>query len=345
MNYALFIIFTNLTTALWQVVESRHNSYLNKLSVMKLLRILITGVILIGTGCAENKDAELVESWKVGASTGIMGDFSQESFIQLKVAGIDYIEMGPAVFRDKSLEERIAFVADIKEKADRAGVELWSVHLPFSRVQDISTLNDEDRENMIRECKEIFDLWQPMNPRKFVIHPSAEPIADEEREQRIANSIASLKILTEEMKKYPGSSLALENLPRTCLGNTSSELLRIVKAVGNGLEVCYDSNHMLQESPEEFVANLGSLITTVHMSDYGYVDGRLDERHWLPGEGIINWTKVISELVDAGFEGPFLFETSMRKPDPETSERARLSPEELVSCWHDLRFVYIESLR
>ncbi len=312
---------------------------------MKLLGVLIAGVILISAGCAENKKVELVETWKVGASTGIMKDFSQESFNKLKAAGIDYIEMGPAVFRDKSLEERKAFVADIKEKADRTGVKLWSVHLPFSREQDISTLNDEDRENMIRECKEIFELWQPMNPAKFVIHPSAEPISDEERELRIANSIASLKILTEEMKRYPGSSLAVENLPRTCLGNTSAELLRIVNAVGNGLEVCYDSNHMLQESPEEFAANLGSLITTVHMSDYGYVDGRLDERHWLPGEGVINWTNVISELVKAGFQGPFLFETSMRRPDPETNVRARLNPEELVSCWHDLRIAYIESLR
>jgi sugar phosphate isomerase/epimerase len=312
-------------------------------SNMMLLKILIAVLILLGTGCTGNKPANLVENWKVGASTGILNDFSQESFNQIKAAGVDYIEMGSAVFRDKSLQERKAFVADIKEKADRAGVQLWSVHMPFGRIQDISTLNDEDRESMLRECKEIFELWQPMNPRKFVIHPSAEPISDEEREQRIANSIASLKILTEEMKKYPGSSLALENLPRTCLGNTSAELLRIVNAVGNGLEVCYDSNHMLQESPEEFLANLGSLITTVHMSDYGYVDGRLDERHWLPGEGIINWTNVISELVKAGFQGPFLFETSMRKPDPETNVRARLSPQELVTCWQDLRTAYIDS--
>ncbi len=70
-----------------------------------------------------------------------MIDFSQEAFLELKEAGIDYIEMGPSVFRDKSLEERRTLVADIKEKADRAGVELWSVHLPFSRVQDISTLD------------------------------------------------------------------------------------------------------------------------------------------------------------------------------------------------------------
>ena len=301
--------------------------------------------MLVSAGCANSREVDLVESWKVGTATGIMEDFSQESFRRLKEAGIDYIEMGPGVFRGKSLEERKAFVADIKEKTARSGVKLWSVHLPFGNAYDISTLNEEDREHMIRECKEIFALWQPLSPKKFIIHPSAEPIADEEREERMANSIRSLKVLTEEMKKYPGSSLAVENLPRTCLGNTSAELLQIVQAVGNGLEVCYDANHMLQEPPEVFAARLGDLITTVHMSDFGYVNGRLDERHWLPGEGVINWNNVISELVNAGFEGPFLFETHLGKPDPETNVRPRLSPEDLVSTWEDLKAHYIESLR
>ncbi len=308
------------------------------------ITLLVSWPFLLITGCSENKHVALVESWKVGTYTGIMDDFSQESFDALKNAGIDYIEMGSGIFRDKSYEERKAIVADIKEKAAQSGIELWSVHLPFTQVYDISAINDKDRETMINECKEIISLWQPMKPGKFVIHPSFEPIPDEEREQRIANTIASLKILTDYVKKYPGSKIAVENLPRTCLGNTSEELLMIVNAVGNGIEVCFDSNHMLQEKPEDFAANLGSLITTVHMSDYGYVDGRLNERHWLPGEGIINWTEVISELVEAGFKGPFMFETPARKPDPETNVRARLSAEELVETWEQLKAEYIESL-
>ena len=78
---------------------------------MILLRILIAGIILLGTNCTEKKQAKLVDNWKIGASTGILSDFSQESFNQLKAAGVDYIEMGSGVFRDKSLEERKAFVA------------------------------------------------------------------------------------------------------------------------------------------------------------------------------------------------------------------------------------------
>lgn len=45
---------------------------------------------------------------------------------------------------------------------------------------------------------------------------------------------------------------------------------------------------------------------TVHISDYDYVD----ERHWLPGEGKINWSDMMDALDDVGYTGTFLYELS-----------------------------------
>jgi sugar phosphate isomerase/epimerase len=135
--------------------------------------------------------------------------------------------------------------------------------------------------------------------------------------------------------------LALECLPRTCLGNTADELLQIVSAVGNDLGVCFDSNHLLKEKPEEFVAKTGSRIVTVHLSDF---DG-VDERHWLPGTGIINWTEVVSELVKSGYQGPFMFEASKHKPESDgTVNPAKLTTPELYSSFEQIRENFLKTL-
>lgn len=297
-------------------------------------------LLLVASVSCQNKQAQLVRSWKVGTSSGLFNDFSREEFDSFRKSGIECIEIGSGVFRDKSDEEFKKWVEDIRQKAEASGIEVWSIHLPFSRVYDISTLNDTDRVNMISECVRIINLCAPLKPGKFVIHGSAEPIADSIRQQRISNSIASLKILASEARKVNGQ-LALECLPRTCLGNTADELLQIVSAVGNDLGVCFDSNHLLKEKPEEFVAKTGSRIVTVHLSDF---DG-VDERHWLPGTGIINWTEVVSELVKSGYQGPFMFEASKHKPESDgTVNPAKLTTPELYSSFEQIRENFLKTL-
>jgi sugar phosphate isomerase/epimerase len=40
------------------------------------------------------------------------------------------------------------------------------------------------------------------------------------------------------------------------------------------------------------------------MSDYDF----LDEKHYFPGNGLIDWKEVVELLEEAGYEGPFLYE-------------------------------------
>ncbi len=308
-----------------------------------MIRILLNAILvtafLVLSGSSENKSVKLVEKWKVGTSSGVFNDFSQKEFDEFKANGIDYIELGSGVFGKKTQTQQEELILDLKKKADKAGIKIWSIHLPFSRTYDVSTTNETDRENMIKECSRLMLLCKPLKPQKFVIHGSSEPIPDSERQIRLENCIISLKLLNLEAKKVNGQ-LALECLPRTCLGNTGEELLKIVNSVGNGLGVCFDANHMLKEKPEEFVSKVGKLITTVHISDY---DG-LDEKHWLPGTGVINWSKVISELADAGYKGPFMYEASRRKPASDgTTDSSKLTTKELYSNFQELKTNYLKS--
>ena len=155
--------------------------------------------------------------------------------------------------------------------------------------------NLEFLTEMIAICGEV-------GPEKLVLHPSSEPIADGEREQRIRNSIASIGILRREAARI-GAQLCIEDLPRTCLGRNSAELLRIIAPYPE-VKICFDTNHLLSEDLLHFVEACGDRIATVHVSDYDMVD----ERHWLPGKGKIDWPALYGALMKAGYKGVFMYE-------------------------------------
>jgi len=191
----------------------------------------------------------------------------------------------------------------VKDLADDNGINIWSIHIPYGMDIDISVLDDEARKKAIEEISVMIKTVRPLQPEKLVLHPSFEPIPDEERAERLEACIESLPGLMELASKYD-MGLTIECLPRTCLGNTSQEILEILHQVP-GLKVCCDVNHLLQETPVEFIRAVGSAIETLHISDY---DG-IDERHWLPGKGIIEWDTLIESLEDAGYKGPWMFES------------------------------------
>ena len=77
----------------------------------------------------------------------------------------------------------------------------------------------------------------------------------------------------------------------------------MAQAAGN-VPICFDVNHLLGESDEDFMKALATNVVTTDLSDY---DG-VDERHWLPGMGIVPWKDVVKTLMENGYRGPFLFE-------------------------------------
>ena len=143
-----------------------------------------------------------------------------------------------------------------------------------------------------------------------MLHPSSEPIADSLREQRLENSIASIRIL-KAVADECGVELCIENLPRTCLGNTPEELVRIVDAVP-GVGICFDTNHYTQGTIVHFIEVAGRRIRTVHISDYDLVN----ECHWLPYEGEIDWGAFLRAMAEtAGYDGVLMHEVRKQRRD------------------------------
>lgn len=177
-------------------------------------RILFTAAALV---CAANLTAQCLG---VGSSTSSM---SPEEMAAAAKAGVEYVEIGisgrgtVAEIREKALHA--------KHMADEAGLKVWSCHLPFSRKLDISVLNDSARMANLEFLTEMIAICGEVGPEKLVLHPSSEPIADGEREQRIRNSIASIGILRREAARI-GAQLCIEDLaphvPRAELGRAAA---------------------------------------------------------------------------------------------------------------------------
>lgn len=257
----------------------------------------------------------LAQSGKIGTSVGIAGGTTPEGLAKIKAAGIDYIEvtMNP-YWRNKPENEVYIKAYEALKNIQDAGLEVWSVHLPFSSRLDISQIDKEKREESIRIMTEMIKLAGIFNPTCLVLHPGADTIKDPEtREERLKcsrNSIGRLAITAKEI----GAVLCIECLPRTCPGRTADEIDYLTADIPN-VKVCFDTNHLLIDSHDEFFEKVGDRIFTLHVSDYD----KVDEKHWLPyhEKGVVDWEAFNKNLKKIKYKGVFMFEVSGKHGTPE----------------------------
>lgn len=254
-------------------------------------------------------------NWKVGLSCGRV---SPEKLQKAAEAKLDCIEIN-------GIEEGLNW-EDVKKWESESGVFVNSLHLPFIWPKpgnvccSPATLNPDEWEQTKSLCVPMIENAAGKGGVKiFVIHPSLEPNPEqgEKREALIESSIEHLSYISDVCKKY-GAVLAVENLPRTCLGNTDAEMHRIIDA-NKDLKVCFDVNHLLKGDHVSFVKMLGDRIITTHISDYDFID----ERHMFPRDarylpkqnlatwGKINWGELQKALEDIDYNGAFMYEVSM----------------------------------
>lgn len=241
--------------------------------------------------------------YKVGHSINIT-DITEENFAEHKKSGIEIVEVSSSEITDF---EGADFKA-VKKAADKTGIELWSFHFPFAPFESLDISKPSLCAYTVEYLSELMKKAADIGIDKFVIHASGEPIEDDERGQRMECARQSLDTLAELAKKE-GGVIAVEDLPRSCLGKNSDEIKELVSA-NDKLRICFDTNHLLSESVTDFIHNVGDKIITIHVSDYD----RINERHWLPGEGIIQWGDLVNALKEVGYTGPWLYEIGFKCP-------------------------------
>lgn len=244
------------------------------------------------------------KTYELGVSQALFASLSAAEAKSMPDSGVKYLEVTMNTFWRNYTEEECYTRARNNKKVIEAtpGLEVWSVHLPFSGTLDISVLDDKKRAENVAIQTEMIRLAGEFKPKKLVLHPSSEPISENDRAARIRCAKESIRLLLPIAKEI-GAELCIENLPRTCLGRNSEEIKLLIEDFPEVM-VCFDTNHLLTEDHNMFFKNVGDRITTLHVSDYD----KVDERHWLPGRGVIDWPQFMTNLMHYGYDGVFMTE-------------------------------------
>ncbi len=194
--------------------------------------------------------------------------------------------------------------------ADRRGdgYEVWSAHAPFGQV-DLASQDEEFRATSLRTVIAAARLAADLGAGILTLHAGKETPDPNNRPDRLrlcAQSIAAVADVCAQL----GITVAVEMLPRRCLGNTVEELLAILEAADRpNVAFCLDTNHTFPAGAlTDVVQALGKHLITLHVSDHD----DLGEKHWLPLRGVVDWTAFIRSLREIGYAGPFLYELPLR---------------------------------
>ena len=187
--------------------------------------------------------------------------------------------------------------------AKKAGLQIETIHLPFNALWvDLCSPWEADREEIIKWVVKVCKRLERFGVRAFVMHPGC-PKCDEQTRGKWVDKLADS---AERIAKQLNSYFCVENMVQGALLNTAKKHKEFVDKAPSAYAVV-DVNHFLLDKPEDALLKLGNRIKAVHISDYDFVY----ERHMLPGEGQIDWMKVIGALEQIGFDGAFNLELRM----------------------------------
>ncbi len=249
--------------------------------------------------------------FSLGISLGVYP--TKEILFTAAQAGVRYIELAPIYDECPKI---LADASRIKEEANAVGIAIRSLHLPFgSQTLNFCAPDEGAREETMRVQREMLKGAVALGA-KFVIAHGGIPYPQAERAKYLSIAKENLAALQRDASAL-GISVCVESLLPSCIGRNSEELLFILSAHPD-LRVCFDPNHLFGESHEALLRAVGSKVASVHFSDY---DG-LDERHWMPGEGVIDWQRIVSVLSEIGYGGPLLYEVNPFRTPVTIARRA-----------------------
>ena len=219
---------------------------------------------------------------------------------ELTTAGVETYEVNA---RQLALpHQREAARPLLARKSPRA----LTLHALFGPEYDFSRLEPEPWRIAVSRSVEAVGLAADLNIPILVMHASSEPVLPGERSRRLERVIAGLEIIGQKAQST-GRRIAIEYLPRTCLGNSLEELNLLIDRLGDEVfGVCLDVNHLMGRYPElaRIVRALGRRLIATHISDCD----EADEKHWLPGKGVLDWRAFMQALREIDYQGPFTYE-------------------------------------
>jgi sugar phosphate isomerase/epimerase len=245
--------------------------------------------------------------WELGLSTGI--GYTQpieEVLAPIAHAGFRVVEVStaPHHLRVDDLGQVEVVAGLIRD----AGLHVHSLHAPFGHDVNFTSPEPEQRRHALRRLTDAAEALRILGGTQYVIHPGGE---DQrwtwDRDHRMALSVEGLTQVWGECRRR-GLTLVVETPLPHLLGGRLEDLEWILARLPpEGTGVCVDTSHtslggFLLEAIERF----GRRIVHVQASD---TRGVTDD-HLPPGDGIIDWPRLVGALEGVGYQGVFMLEVS-----------------------------------
>jgi len=257
-----------------------------------------------------------------------------EKMQYVRSLGITHIELaGIGAMLDKNLDtlevsaKWTRHILEVKQALKKSGIQVWSVHMPFSQILDLSLTNESKRQRVVAAHRNILKELLPLDPKIILFHPSYY-LGLNEREARAAQLTKSVSELYTTVSAYK-CQMVVENMlgPALRKGDVERPLLRTVEEcrqlfasfpakVGLAVDMCHIAE------PEKLILAFGSRVKTVHVSN-GAGD---TESHYLPCDdrGKNDWNAIFAALQQVGYKGVFMHEAKFK------------DEKELVDCYDTL---------
>lgn len=209
--------------------------------------------------------------------------------------------------------EHLPAVKEFVEIIKKNGVKINSVHLPFALpFWEFASLDEDKRKLTVERAKWAISLFKKGEPEYFVIHPGKVESTDAGVRKQM---MEQLRKSMQELCDSVDATICIENMSRDIILNSSSEILWLLEKVPK-LMMVIDINHPFIDTPEDLIEKVGSRVKCLHVSDRD----EIKERHNLPGDGVLNWNKIIAALEKIGYEGEFTYEVSIKRRQTPLSE-------------------------
>jgi sugar phosphate isomerase/epimerase len=246
----------------------------------------------------------------IGFSTGCFYKMSIFDVLdEIKNSGFSLIEISAS---PQHLDYHdIKTVKIAAKRINKLGLRPFSFHAPFFEGVDLSSPDQEQRGQSVKEITKAAEAASELGVLQFVIHPSpVEPgrnIDNELHKQRMYNVIESLQYVAVRCREL-GMNLLLENMLPHMLFSHIADLLCIIRSIERkNVGICFDTGHAnLSGNIYKMMYKLSAHLKMIHANDN---NGDTDE-HLAPGDGNIDWEKLICKLKKEKFHGIFMLELS-----------------------------------
>jgi len=248
-----------------------------------------------------------MSDWPVGISTGCFYYMNFFDCIEpICRGGFSMIEIASS--RSHLDYHDRAAMAKAARTLEEWGIEAYSFHAPFREDIDVTALEEGARKHARREIFTAAEAAATLGARHFVFHPGPEKSykpSPEERFLRMNNAAQIINEVCEHCRKL-GVGIVLENmLPHLFFGNMR-DMLWIIGAIESPIVgTCLDTGHAyLSGDVYRIMYKLSCHLQLLHANDNR---GRTDD-HLPPGQGRIDWKRLLHELNEIDFQGAFILE-------------------------------------